>query len=77
MHTEHIGNVKVLTQKMRKMSVKPKFNRAAYRKLYDSKYFRKKVRCPNCGQLKVKHMLRRHMQTKKCQRLAERLAVGA
>lgn len=58
------STVKNLTNKMAKLRVK--FDRVAYRKLYDSKYFKKRAKCPNCGELKVKHMLKRHMQTKKC-----------
>ena len=58
------STVKNLTNEMAKLRVK--FDRVAYRKLYDSKYFKKRAKCPNCGELKVKHMLKRHMQTKKC-----------
>ena len=58
------STVKNLTNKMAKLRVK--FDRVAYRKEYDSKYFKKRAKCPNCGELKVKHMLKRHMQTKKC-----------
>ena len=58
------STVKNLTNKMAKLRVK--FDRVAYRKLYDSKYFKKRAKCPNCGELKVRHMLKRHMQTKKC-----------
>jgi hypothetical protein len=60
-----------LTEEMKNLKVK--FDRAAYRKKYDATYFKKKTRCPNCGELRVKHMLKRHMQTKKCQRAADRL----
>ena len=43
-----------------------KFDRVAYRKKYDQTYFKKTVRCPRCGETKVKHMLARHMRTRKC-----------
>ena len=61
-------SVKNLTKKMKKLKVT--FDRVAYRKEYDAEYFKKKVACPRCGQLKVKHMLRRHMKTRKCSRSA-------
>lgn len=61
-------SVKNLTEKMQKLRVK--FDRVAYRKAYDAVYFRKVAVCPRCGQLKTKHMLGRHMKTKKCERLA-------
>jgi len=66
-----VFTVKALTEKMTKLKVK--FDRAAYRKKYDATYFKKKTRCPNCGELRVKHMLKRHMQTKKCQRAAAQI----
>jgi hypothetical protein len=56
--------VKVLTEKLHKLTLA--FDRAAYRKSYDAVYFRKRVKCPHCRCLKVKHMLKRHMQTAKC-----------
>ena len=43
-----------------------KFDRVAYRKKYDQTYFKKTVQCPRCGETKVKHMLSRHMRTRKC-----------
>ena len=58
--------VKVLTEKMRDLKVK--FDRVAYRKAYDRTYFKQKVACPRCGQLKTKHMMKRHMRTNKCER---------
>ena len=62
------STVKNLTNEMAELQVRnlTKFDRVAYRKLYDSKYFKKRAKCPNCGELKVRHMLKRHMQTKKC-----------
>ena len=42
------------------------FDRVAYRKKYDQTYFKKTVQCPRCGETKVKHMLSRHMRTRKC-----------
>ena len=62
-------SVKNLTEKMQKLRVK--FDRVAYRKAYDAVYFKKTVACPRCGGLKVKHMLSRHMKTKKCERVAQ------
>ena len=62
-------SVKTLTAELKKLRVK--FDRKAYRKAYDAVYFRKKVACPHCGELKVKHMLNRHLKTKKCKRVAE------
>ena len=56
--------VKTLTENMSKLKIG--FDRAAYRAAYDKVYFKRTVKCPNCGFLKVKHMLKRHMQTKKC-----------
>jgi len=63
-------SVKNLTEKMEKLRVK--FDRVAYRKAYDAVYFKKTVACPRCGEVKVKHMLSRHMKTKKCERAALR-----
>ena len=57
--------VKNLTEKMQKLKVG--FDRVAYRKAYDKVYFKKTVACPRCGGIKVKHMLSRHMKTKKCE----------
>jgi hypothetical protein len=45
---------------------KEKFDRVAYRKRYDRTYYKKTVQCPRCGETKVKHMLARHMRTRKC-----------
>ena len=42
------------------------FDRAAYRAAYDKVYFKQTATCPNCGEVKIKHMLKRHMKTKKC-----------
>ena len=57
-------SVKTLTKRMGKLKLE--FDRVAYRKGYDAEYFKKKVVCPRCGELKVKHMLNRHMKTRKC-----------
>lgn len=66
--------VKTLTNKMQTLRVK--FDRVAYRKDYDRKYFKQKARCVHCGQLKIKHMMKRHMQTKKCQRARAAATTG-
>ena len=62
--TEIPKTVKTLTEKFKKLNVK--FDRAAYRAAYDKVYFKRTAACPNCGQVKVRHMLRRHMRTAKC-----------
>lgn len=59
--------VKTLTKDFAKMKVS--FNRASYRAAYDKVYFKRTVTCPNCGEIKVKHMLKRHMKTAKCKRV--------
>ena len=56
--------VKTLTKEMSKLKIT--FDRAAYRAAYDKVYFKRTARCPNCNQIKVRHMLKRHMKTKKC-----------
>ena len=56
--------VKTLTKNFEKLKVK--FDRASYRAAYDRVYFRRTVECPHCGEIKVKHMLKRHMKTAKC-----------
>ena len=56
--------VKTLTTNFEKLKVK--FDRASYRAAYDKVYFRRTVECPHCGEIKVKHMLKRHMKTAKC-----------
>ena len=72
--------VKTLTPKMGKNMVKnltkdfvklkiQKFDRVAYRAAYDKVYFKRTVKCPNCGELKIRHMLKRHMRTVKCKRV--------
>jgi hypothetical protein len=33
---------------------------------YDAIYFRKTAVCPHCGEVKTRHMISRHMKTKKC-----------
>ena len=63
-------SVKTLTEKMEKLRVK--FDRVAYRKAYDAVYFKRRVPCPRCGGVKVKHMLARHMKTQKCRRASAR-----
>jgi hypothetical protein len=59
--------VKTLTKNFEKLKVK--FDRASYRAAYDKVYFRRTVECPHCGEIKVKHMLKRHMKTAKCKRI--------
>ena len=59
--------VKNLTEKMTKLKIT--FDRVAYRAAYDKVYFKQTVKCPHCGSIKVKHMLKRHMQTLKCQKI--------
>ena len=56
--------VKNLTKEMSKLKIT--FDRAAYRAAYDKVYFKQTATCPNCGEVKIKHMLKRHMKTKKC-----------
>ena len=53
-------NVEGLTKRIKKMKLG--FNR----KVYESRYFKRKAVCPRCGETKVRHMLKRHMKTKKC-----------
>ena len=62
--TEIPKTVKTLTDKFQKLKVR--FDRASYRAAYDKVYFKRTAKCPNCGQVKVRHMLKRHMQTTKC-----------
>ena len=57
--------VKTLTQDFQKLKIK--FDRASYKAAYDKIYFKRTAKCPNCNQTKVRHMLKRHMQTAKCQ----------
>ena len=59
-----VKTVQTLTEKMSNLKIK--FDRAAYRASYDKVYFKKKAVCPRCGQLRVKHKMRRHMKTKLC-----------
>ena len=56
--------VKTLTQDFQKLKIK--FDRASYKAAYDKVYFKRTAKCPNCNQIKVRHMLKRHMQTAKC-----------
>ena len=56
--------VKTLTKDFKKLSVK--FDRAVYKAAYDKVYFKRTAVCPNCGEIKVRHMLKRHMKTAKC-----------
>ena len=62
--------VKTLAEGIRKMKVK--FDRVEYRRLYDKTYFKRKTVCPRCGETKVRHMLKRHMMTKKCLSTAQK-----
>ena len=57
-------SVQTLTKKVGELKLG--FDRVLYRRAYDKVYFKKKVVCPRCGLLKVKHKLKRHMKTKKC-----------
>ena len=63
------NSVKTLTENMQKLRLK--FDRVAYRKAYDKVYFKKTAVCPRCGEVKTRHMLSRHMKTKKCERVAQ------
>ena len=56
--------VKTLTVKLKKLTVK--FDRAVYKAAYDKFYFKRTAACPNCGEIKVRHMLKRHMKTSRC-----------
>jgi ribosomal protein L32 len=56
--------VKTLTVKLKKLTVK--FDRTAYKAAYDKVYFKRTAVCPKCGEIKVRHMLKRHMKTSKC-----------
>ena len=51
-----------------KLDIGGKFDRVAYRKAYDKVYYKKTAACPRCGEMKVKHQMKRHMKTKKCQK---------
>ena len=62
--TENPEMVKPLTEKLKQLTVK--FDRVSYRASYDKVYFKRTAKCPNCGQVKVRHMLKRHMKTAKC-----------
>ena len=62
--TENPETVKILTAKLKKLTVK--FDRVSYRAAYDKWYFKRTAKCPNCGQVKVRHMMNRHMKTVKC-----------
>ena len=53
-----------LTEDFAKLKVK--FDRASYRASYDKWYFKQTAKCPNCGQVKVRHQMKRHMKTAKC-----------
>ena len=60
--------VKNLTARFVKLKIQ-KFDRVAYRAGYDKVYFKRTVKCPNCGEIKVRHMLKRHMLTVRCKRV--------
>ena len=62
--SENSETVKTLTEKLKKLNVK--FDRVAYRASYDKVYFKRTAKCPACGEVKVRHMLKRHMKTAKC-----------
>ena len=59
--------VTTLTEDFAKLKVK--FDRASYRASYDKVYFKRTAKCPNCGQVKVRHMMNRHMKTLKCKKV--------
>ena len=67
--------VSELTKKLKKLKVTaPKrFDRVAYRKAYDSVYFKKCIRCARCGTSTLKHMIKRHMKTRKCLKVSSTL----
>ena len=62
--TSGLHSVKTLTTGIEKMHVR--FDRAAYRKSYDAVYFKQRATCPRCAREVCKHMLKRHMQSKRC-----------
>ena len=62
--------VKTLTKNLKKLKLN--FDRATYRKAYDKVYFKQRTVCPWCGQIKTKHMLKRHQATQKCLVLRKR-----
>ena len=66
--------VKTLTKDFAKLKVS--FDRVAYKAAYDKVYFKRTAPCPNCGAIKVRHMLKRHMKTLKCKRV-KTLTVGS
>jgi hypothetical protein len=59
--------VKTLTNDLKKLTVK--FDRASYKAAYDKVYFKRTAKCPNCGEIKVRHMLKRHLKTARCRRV--------
>ena len=56
--------LQTLTKSLEEMKLG--FDRVSYRRQYDKVYFKKTVVCPRCGELKVRHKIKRHMKTKKC-----------
>ena len=74
MAAEMTESVKNLTKRMQKMKVG--FDRVAYRKAYDKFYFKRTAVCPNCGETKTKHMLKRHMLTAKCKKNGIKAGAG-
>ena len=56
--------VQTLTKSLGEMKLG--FDRVSYRRQYDKVYFKKTAVCPRCGELKVRHKIKRHMKTKKC-----------
>ena len=63
--TESPETVKNLTGNFAKLKVRF-FDRVSYRAAYDKVYFKRTAKCPNCGQVKVRHMMKRHMKTARC-----------
>ena len=60
----HAKVVQTLTKVLDEMKLG--FDRVSYRRQYDKVYFKKTAVCPRCGELKVRHKIKRHMKTKKC-----------
>lgn len=65
------GGSKILRSLTKSMqNLKVGFDRVAYRRAYDKFYFKRTATCPKCGEIKTKHMLKRHMLTAKCKKNA-------
>ena len=44
-----------------------KFDRTAYRFAYDKVYFKKRATCPLCESVVLRHHLKRHQTSKRCE----------